>query len=132
MKLYLASFLEPDNFGPGRVIGIVNGEKPAHVQCDFQFKQLTPNQSLTDKYNDMATAGDKDAGKQFVQDFTSQLDEFCNDVTKVSEEEGKSVQNLLPFKEGDTLVSWEREHYTNYRSLITPFLTKLGYEVVTR
>ena len=132
MKLYLASFLETDNFGPGRVIGIVNGNKPSHVNCDFQFKQLTPEQALTDTYNDMAVSDPQNAGKQFVKDFTDQLDAFTSDVARVAKEEGKAPQELLPFEDGDTLASWERENYTNYRSLLTPFLKKLGYEVVTK
>ena len=37
---------------------------------------------------------------------------------------------VLPFKEGDTIASWERERYTNYRPLIGAFFEKLGYEVV--
>lgn len=131
MKLYLASFLEPENFGPGRVIGIVNGNKPDHVKCDFQFKHLTPRQELTDTYNHMAVHDPKNAGKQFVTDFTDQLDEFCKEAMKAAEDEGKDVKELLPFEDGDTLASWERANFTNYRSLITPFLEKLGYEVVT-
>ena len=129
MKLYLASFLEPDNFGPGRVIGIVNGNKPTHVRCDLQFKQLTPRQELTDTYNDMAVSDPKNAGKQFVKDFTAQLDEFCNEVLAAAD--GADPQEVLPFQDGDSLVSWERANFTNYRSLITPFLEKLGYEVIT-
>lgn len=132
MKLYLASFLEPDNFGPGRVIGIVNGNKPSHVKCDFQFPHLTPKQELTDTYNDMAVSDPKNAGSQFVKNFTQQLDEFTNEVLSEADKSGKSAQELLPFKDGDTLASWERENFTNYRSLITPFLKKLGYEVVTK
>tara|TARA_Y100000310_G_C20090881_1_gene538196 strand:+ start:89 stop:487 length:399 start_codon:yes stop_codon:yes gene_type:complete len=131
MKIYLASFLEPDNFGPGRVIGVVNGNKPTHVKCDFQYKQLTPRQELTDTYNDMAVSDPKNAGKQFVTDFTEQLDVFCTDVLRVAGEEGKDAKELLPFKDGDTLASWERASFTNYRSLITPFLKKLGYDVIT-
>lgn len=132
MKLYLASFLEPDNFGPGRVIGIVNGDKPSHVKCDTQFTHFTPKQELTDTYNDMAVSDPKNAGKQFVQNFTSQLNEFTNEVLTEVQSSGKTAQELLPFNDGDTLASWEREHFTNYRSLITPFLKKLGYEVVTK
>lgn len=131
MKLYLASFLEPENFGPGRIIGIVNGNKPDHVKCDFQFKHLTPKQELTDTYNDMAVNDPKNAGKQFVTDFTDQLDGFYKEAVKAAEEEGKDVKELLPFKDGDTLASWERASFTNYRSLITPFLQKMGYEVIT-
>jgi len=132
MKLYLASFLETDNFGPGRVIGIVNGNKPSHVKCDFQFVHLTPRQELTDTYNDMAVKDPSNAGKQFVKNFTNQLNDFTTEVLSTAEKDGKTVQELLPFEDGDTLASWERESYTNYRSLITPFLKKMGYEVITK
>lgn len=131
MKIYLASFLETDNFGPGRVIGVVNGNKPTHVKCDFQFKQLTPKQELTDTYNDMAVSDPKNAGKQFVTNFTAQLDVFYKAVLEAAEDEEKDVKEILPFKDGDTLVSWERANFTNYRGLIAPYLKKLGYDVIT-
>lgn len=130
MKIYLASFLEPENFGTGRVIGIINSNKPTHIVCDFQFKHLTPRQKLTDTYNDMIISDPKNAGKQFVTDFTEQLDSFCEEVLAAAQEDGVNVDELLPFKDGDTLASWERASFTNYRSLIAPFLQKLGYEVV--
>lgn len=130
MKIYLASFLEPQNFGPGRVIGIVNGNKPTHVKCDLQFKPLTPDKELIDTYNHMAVHDTKNAGKQFVSDFTTQLNEFYNEVVKEAEITGKSPQELLPFEDGDTLASWERADFTNYRTLVSPFLKKMGYEVV--
>ena len=130
MKIYLASLLESNNFGPGRVIGIVNGDKPTHIKCDFQFKHLTPNRELIDLYNDMAVSDPKNAGKQFVTNFTKQLNVFYQEALKAAESEGKDVKEILPFEDGDTLVSWERASFTNYRSLIAPFLQKLGYEVV--
>jgi len=130
MKIYLASFLEPENFGPGRVIGIVNGEKPKYVRCDTKFDPLTPKQTLTDTYNDMAANDPLNASEAFVNGFTAQLDEFCEDVAKSAKEKDQSPTDILPFKDGDTLASWERGDYTNYRVLVAPFLKKLGYDVV--
>ena len=132
MKLYLASFLEQDNFGPGRVIGIVNGDKPGHIQCDFKFAHLTPSQELMDQYNDMTLNDPLNASKAFVDGFNKQLDEFCEDVMATAKDKGKVPSELLPFKDGDTLASWERENYRNYRTMVAPILQKLGYEVILK
>jgi hypothetical protein len=129
MRLHLASFLEPKNFGTGRVIGIANGNKPDNIRCDVVFEPLVPTTAIMERYNDMKVAGSLDAGTEFVSSFKAQLEAFAKTVQDKAELEGKTPQEILPFKDGDTLASWERESFTNYRSLIVPFLEELGFEV---
>lgn len=129
MKLYLASFLEVHNFGPGRVIGIANGNKPDHVECSLVFTPLIPTQQLSQTYNKMSLKDPEGASKHFVTEFQKQLDEFYSEVVNSSEEENVTPQEILPFEDGDSICSWERAAYTNYRRLIAPYLEKLGYEV---
>jgi len=129
MKIFLASFLEPHNFGHGKVIGIANGNKPPHIKCDTVFPPLIPSNEIMKNYNDMSVNDPKNASKAFVRDFTAQLDTFCNNVQKVASEKGKKPVEVLPFVDGDTLASWEREVYTNYRPLVASCLRKLGFNV---
>lgn len=130
MKIFLASFLEPHNFGPGRVIGIANGSKPKHLECDTVFEDLIPNPDISQEYQRLSYTNRKKASNYFVTEFSKQLELFFDDVIKESQESGQTPQELLPFKCGDTLASWERADYTNYRRLIAPYLEKLGYEII--
>ena len=130
MKLYLASFLEPHNFGPGRVISIANGDKPDHIECDQVFPWLVPSIETTKQYRDESLNNPKVAGKNFVDRFTSELDAFMDELTETCKKDGVTPQDILPFEDGDTLASWERADFTNYRRLVAPYLEKLGYEVV--
>ncbi len=132
MKLFLASFLEAQNFGPGRVISIADGEKPDHIKCDSVFTHLIPSAELSNKYSKMQLEDPSNAGKVFVSEFTKQLDQFYAEVTQTAEAAGKEPMELLPFRDGDTLASWQRYEMTHYRSIVAPYLTKLGYEVVSR
>ncbi len=129
MKIYLASFLEEENFGPGRLIGVANGNKPEHVSCDVVFSSLVPSNEIMVQYRDASVNDPRNAGKNFVDAFNMQLDQFCSNVTKKAQEENKNVMEVLPFKDGDTLASWEREAFTNYRGQVANCLERLGYEV---
>lgn len=126
MKIYLASFLQPHNFGHGRIIGIVNGNKPEHVKVDFKYPPFTPRLEIIESYNSLRVSSPKEASDQFIFQYQNQLNSFVEDL--LSKE--NSVQELLPFKDGDTFASWERAEFTNYRKILAPFLEKLGYEVV--
>lgn len=132
MKLYLASFLEPENFGPGRLIGIANGNKPRDIKVDVTFPHLIPPVSLMERYRKLGLQNKSEASKMFVEEFTKQLDNFSISVIKQAEEKGKKPIDILPFKEGDTLASWERVKFSNYRSLVATALEKLGFEVVLK
>jgi hypothetical protein len=50
----------------------------------------------------------------------------------VHEKEGTPIFELLPFNDGDTLLSWEREGHTSYRPLVADCLKKLGYKVILK
>jgi len=131
MKLYLASFMEPANFGKGEVISITHGSKPKGIDVRSIYTPLTPPSSLIEKYNKMRDNEDPEkAGGMFRDSYTEQLRNFVKDVISTANAEGKTIQELLPFKDGDTLCSWERAAYTNYRKMLAPFLVELGYEVV--
>lgn len=129
MKLYLASFLEPENFGPGRVIGVANGSKPDHVFCKDVFPPLIPTNEIMKRYNDTCVSDPKNAADMFINSFRNQLEKFTESVERKAKEEDKTIHEVLPFKNGDTLASWERHAFSNYRNLIAEYLEKLGYEV---
>lgn len=133
MKLHLASFLQPENFGTGRIIGIINtnGGKPKSTKVDFIFEPFTPNIELIAKYNQLRPTDPIIAGQSFVTDYRKQLDEFMTTLQKTAIAENTSMIDLLPFKDGDTLASWERANFTNYRKILAPYLYKIGFlEVV--
>ena len=132
MKLYLASFLEEDNFGPGRLICIARGNKPWSIEVDIVFAPFVPTQELMSKYREMADTGQEGAGEMFQTSFQKQLDAFYDKVLKKSEETKQTPQEVLPFQEGDTLCSWEREHRTHYRKQIESVLVKLGYDIISK
>lgn len=130
MKLHLASFMQPENFGEGRIISITFGSKPNNISVKSIFEPFAPPTSLINEYNSLRTSDPEKASKLFITSYTEQLESFFNDLVKESEKEGCSVINLLPFKDGDTLCSWERKDFTNFRKILAPFLEKVGYEVV--
>ncbi|KKN67643.1 hypothetical protein LCGC14_0459020 [marine sediment metagenome] len=132
MKIFLASFLEPDNFGPGKVIGVANGSKPKDVKCDQVFPPLIPTNVIMERYSDMSLNDPGNAASEFVKSFTEQLAAFHDKVKLAADNSGQPTTEILPFVDGDTLASWERERFSNYRPLIAACLTKLGYEVVQR
>jgi len=115
-KLHLASFLQPENFGSGRLIGIVEGPRPRNIKIDLQFSHFTPKTKLLENYKQNKITGD-----DFVKEYKAQLETVFKEVNSIDE---------LPFKDGDTLISWERAEYTNYRKILAPYLEKVGYEVV--
>jgi hypothetical protein len=130
MRLFLASLLEPENFGPGRVISIATGKKPENINVNIKFDELIPDKKIVNKYYSTSRKKAKAASGSFIEDFTAQLSSFKNEVLALAKDQDKKPTDILPFKEGDTLVSWERKAFTNYRVLIAPILTELGFDVV--
>ena len=130
MKIFLASFSERHNWGPGRVIGVANGNRPAYIKCDVVFPPLIPSNTLMEKYYKEIELEPKQAAKNFTKSFIEQLEYFSDQVSEAAEHENKSTMEILPFSDGDTLATWERETFANYRSLIADCLEKLGFEVV--
>lgn len=131
MRIYLASFLQPENFGPGRVIGIVNGARPKNVKVDVVFEPFTPPVELINAYNELRPKDGQAASEMFVSKYKEQLELFCEEIKKISDSQNTSqLIDSLPFEDGDTLASWERAEYTNYRKILAPYLEKIGYQVV--
>lgn len=130
MKLYLASFLEPENFGPGKVIGVALGQKPKHISCQDKFEPFIPKKEVLEKYYEMVTDNPTNARNYFSEEYEGQLNNFCETILAECKKQSKSIQELLPFEEGDTLASWERYKNSHYRNSIASVLERLGYKVV--
>lgn len=128
--IYLASFLEKENFGPGSIVSICNGNKPKDIKVTQQFKYFIPTQDIINTYYDLAPKEPERASKIFVSGYQKQLENFLNLTQEEAISENISLTDLLPFKDGDTLCSWERFKYNNYRKILAPYLEKFGYEVV--
>jgi hypothetical protein len=129
MKLFLASFLEPQNFGKGRIIGIEVSNKPKFLDVQFKFEQFIPSVEIIESYYDSLPKNPDSAGKTFECKYAEQLDNFYNLLQMLSEDAQKPMVDFLPFKDGDTLASWQREKNHNYRKTLAPILEKIGYEV---
>lgn len=130
MKLFLASFLEKENFGPGRIISITASGKPRDINVGDIFLPLTPSMDLIGRYNETAQKNKLEAGQLFVTEYKNQLSDFFNKLESARDDANTNITDLLPFEDGDTLCSWERKNFTNYRSILSPFLEKMGYQVV--
>lgn len=130
MKLFLASFLQRENFGPGEIISICEGSKPKDLEVKKRFKHFIPSQDLINTYYDVATEEPERASKIFVAGYKKQLDEVVEEILQEASKEGLKPSDILPFRDGDTLCSWGRAQYNNYRKILAPYLEKLGYEVV--
>lgn len=130
MKLFLASFMQKENFGKGNIIGITTGSKPRDIVVKERYLPLTPPQDLLDEYYKMLEIDPKQAGENFTNRYTAQCEKFVTDILEVAAKDGKTAIEILPFEDGDTLCSWERSQYTNYRKILAPFLEKLGFEVI--
>lgn len=130
MRLVLASFFQPEFHGPGRKIGVAP-TKPNNVDdCDLVFAPLSPDADEYYAYHDTKKLDPKQAGEKFVGAYKQRLDEFKRGVKEAAIEQDKPVEELLPFKEGDTLLSWEHRGHLSYRSLLAECLRDLGYEVI--
>jgi|SRR5690606_6036995 len=132
MKLILASYFEEDNHGHGRKIGVAPSKpKDLPYDCDFVFSHLSP-EDLYWEYHKNKKNDPELAGKIFVENFEAKLKDFSNAVVKEAEEKGISNLEVLPFKDGDTLLSWEKGGHTSFRTHIAACLRELGYEVEER
>lgn len=130
MKLFLASFLQKENFGPGTVISITNGSKPRDIEVNQKFSYFIPQQALLDAYYHSRLLDATNASETFVIGYQKQLENAVAEILQEAKKDSLSPQEILPFKDGDTLCSWERAEFTNYRKILAPYLMKLGYEVV--
>ncbi len=136
MKIHLASMLESQNFGPGKVYAIAT-TKPGNLHVDGLYNHLTPKDELIEKYKKMQLElsdenpnAQKEASEFFTTSFYQQLKDFYKNLSVAAKEENKSLMELLPFEDGDNLVSWEREGFTSYRPMVAGLLKKIGYDVI--
>lgn len=123
MRLVMASYFEPENHGEGRKIGITSG-KPRNVEVDFRFDSFDPGELYWDYKNKKI---DSDT---FVSEYKRKMAEFVSDVRETAKAEGKSVEEVLPFEDGDTLLSWEHSGHTSFREFVAAALVELGYDVI--
>ena len=128
MKIWLASILEPENFGTHRVISIAYSE-PRLTKTIGVFEPFIPLQKCQDQYKKEKDINFEKAKSEFIENYSKQLNDLFQDLQTKSLIENKDIINLLPFEDGDTLVSWERQENYNYRSIVSKFLEKCGYEV---
>jgi hypothetical protein len=142
MKIYTASFWEPEVHGPGRKISISpSAPKNLKDECgyepDFYHEFLSPDDVLWDYYKAKKAADNDDdklkkAGEEFVVSYQARLGEFKEALEDEAKDSGKTIQDLIGFEDGDTLLSWERGGHLTYRTHVAEFLRGLGYEVEER
>jgi hypothetical protein len=128
MKLYLASFFQPENHGPGKIIS-VSVERPKNIEAAGVFLQFAPTSECLNIYRRAQLENKEDASTNFINSYKKQLDDFMKDLYSAAEQSGFSITDVLPFNDGDTLASWERGEFTNYRVILVEYLRKIGYEV---
>jgi hypothetical protein len=138
MKIYLASYFEPENHGPGRKIGI-SPSKPKDLEetkgyeCQYRYLFLSPEDIYWDYHKERRSAQDDkeklaQAGKNFEKSYRDRLSDFEQQVRAVSEATGKTVFEVIELEDGDTLLSWENNGHMTFRSITAECLRSLGYE----
>ena len=142
ITIYTASYWEPEVHGHGRKIGI-SPSKPKNLvdecgyDCQICHEFLSPNEIYWDYHKAKKEAdGDdvlmKKAGDDFVIGYIARLADFKATLEAESKQTGQSIQSLIGFEDGDTLLSWERGGHTSFREYTAAFLRELGYEVIER
>ena len=129
MQIVLASYFEEDNHGSGRKIGVSPG-KPQNLDydCESVFEPFSPGDLYWD-YHKNKKEDYEQAGQIFSEGYRAKLDAFVESAQAKADEEGVSVLEVLPFKDGDTLLSWEKKGNTSYRAMLADYLRELGYDV---
>lgn len=128
MKIYLASFLQPQFHGPGNKIAI-SDSKPDNFKINGAFVPFIPLRSVIDHYNNIKNENQEEAAKFFVSCFKQQLSEFLFELKEEAQKLNKEPKDILPFSDGDTLLSWERFERQSYRPIVAEFLESIGYNV---
>jgi hypothetical protein len=142
ITIYTASYFDPESHGPGRKIGI-SPSKPKNLQeecgydCEICHEFLSPEQVYWDYFKAKKAAdGDdilmKQAGDNFVTGYQNRLADFKATLETEAKKTGTSIQDLIGFEDGDTLLSWERNGHLSFRDQVAAFLRELGYEVIER
>lgn len=124
--IYLAAYTQTENHGPGKKIAIAYS-KPDDLQVAGVFEPFIPKESISLEYKERQLNSQSEASEHFVAAYTEQLQEFFDKVAK----DGKATE-VLPFEDGDTLLTWERHGRRSIRPVLAEVLKKAGYEVVLR
>ena len=131
VKIYLAAYKQIENHGPGKKIALATS-KPDELKIDGAFKPFIPPSELIQAYKDKQLEDQKKASDFFAEAYGKQIKDFLSEVQKDAEKKNVSVQELLPFKDGDTLLTWERYGYRSIRPMLARFLEEIGYEIILR
>lgn len=142
MKIYTASFWEPEVHGPGRKIGISpskpkNLEEECGYDCESQYEGLSPEDIYWDYFKAKKAAGKDEekltkAGSDFVAAYQDRLSKFKEIVLAQAEKTGKTPVEIVGLEDGDTLLSWERGGHITFRTHTAECLRELGYDVEER
>jgi hypothetical protein len=130
MKLVLASYFQPEFHGPGRKIGISPG-KPNNLEyeCDSVFEPFSPSATAYWDYQKNKKTDPEAAGKAFRDAYKEKLENTIAEAKKMAEDSGQELTDIFPFNHGDTLLSWEHQGHTTYRTMLAEYLREIGYEV---
>lgn len=129
IRLVLASFFQEEFHGPGRKIGIVPSKPAVIADCYLVARWLSP-EGLYWEYHNNKKAGNEKAGEIFTAAYKEKLDSLVQEIKEEAEKTNKSVFDVLPFMDGDTLLSWEKKENISYRPIVAEYLRQLGYEVI--
>jgi hypothetical protein len=130
MKIHLASFFQTENHGSGRKIAIAPKSDNFSFKVDAAWVSVIPSQEIYDKYRELQLSDQKEAANYFVFYYNKQLEDFFEEVKSDAAKDNKDIFDLLPIKDEDTLLSWEREEFTNYRKILAEHLKDIGVDVI--
>jgi hypothetical protein len=146
MKIYFASYFDPDTHGPGRKIGMSAG-CPKNLKDEFGYEcTMKSPMSPGDEYWDYmktkkASADLEDEDKQkafeaasalFTEAYNKRLADWVLAVQEAATARNKTVQEVIELQDGDTLLTWERSGHLSYRPIAMKVLETLGYECEER
>lgn len=131
MKIYLASYLQPDNFGSGRKISIC-WDKPKEFKLDGCLEWLIPSKQILRNYKNNVIEDPDNAGPIFEHEFNQQLKESIVELKNIAKEKSVSIQDLVGLQDEDTLLSYERFENKNYRPIVAKHLESLKYEIILK
>ncbi len=131
IKLYLAAYRQTENHGPGKKIALTTS-KPDELKVDGAFQPFIPPPELIQSYLDLQLEDQNKASEFFVSAFKKQIKNFLFQAQEDAKKNNISILELLPFKDGDTLLTWERYGNRSIRPLLAELLEEVGYEIVLR
>lgn len=130
MVIYLSSFFDESTHGPGRKIGVCPSKpKNLDYECELVFAEFSPEQLYWD-YLKERREDPEGALLKFTTAYTNKLESFFKNLGEIITEKGCTVQEILPFKDGDTLLSWEKNSDMSFRGILGEFLSYNGYNVI--